>query len=85
MSVDDLGIEGLISVVFSVAITSLLIVPIPTLNDGMTIGDTIDVIVVPLVGVFAWWALFSFIDNLVFKIPASVFDISRTLVADMED
>ena len=79
MSVDALRAEGSISLVFSVSTISLLMVPIPTLKDGMTIGDTIDVIVVAMVDVFAW--LDSFIDNfLVSKVPVSVFDISRTLV-----
>ena len=85
MSVDALRAEGLISLVLSVSTISLLMVPIPTLKDGMTIGDTIDVIVVAMVDVFAW--LDSFIDNfLVSKVPVSVFDISRTLaVVVIED
>ena len=71
---------------FSVTFVSLFIVPIPTLNDGMTIGDTIDVIVVALdvVVVTDWLELGAFTITLeLSNIPDS--DVGKTLLAAIEE
>ena len=67
-------------------LVSLFIDPIPTLNDGMTIGDTIDVIVVALdvVVVIDWLELEAFTITLeLSKTPVS--DVGKTLLAAVEE
>ena len=70
----------------SATLVSLFIDPIPTLNDGMTIGDTIDVMVVALevVVVTDWLELGAFTITLeLSNTPGS--DVGKTLLAAIEE
>ena len=85
----DFGVEWVISFMLSALLVSLLMVPIPTLNDGMTIGDTIDVMVVAfVVVVFDWLEFEASVKELVLSNNSewdTTFDISRTLLFPMGD
>ena len=85
----DFGVECVISFMLSALLVSLLMVPIPTLNDGMTIGDTIDVMVVAfVVVVFDWLEFEASVKELVLSNNSewgTTFDISRTLLFPMGD